>query len=164
MTLPIHEEIGRYDLWNDEKTRLETENTPEGRRFSLKIRQRESLLLFACASTEAWLSFPVASAPARRLTNGDFLPAGEKPDRFQKTYEAEIPEGEGDLMVSLDAEEMTEVYIGETCVGVAFWPPQEIRISERLLQGASRIRLVVTGSLANRYGHTPVFYGLRSGC
>jgi len=164
VTLPIHEEIGRYDLWNDEKTRLETENTPEGRRFSLRIRQRESLLLFACASTEAWLSFPVASAPARRLTNGDFLPAGEKPDRFQKTYEAEIPEGEGDLMVSLDAEEMTEVYIGETCVGVAFWPPQEIRISERLLQGASRIRLVVTGSLANRYGHTPVFYGLRSGC
>ena len=162
ITLPVHAELGKYDLWNDEKSRLESEELPEGRRFPLMLRPRESLLLFACASTDTWLSLPVSSIPVRNLTNDDFLPVCEKTDHFQKGYEAEIPPGNGDLMICVNAEEMVEAYAGDICVGVAFWPPQIIRVSEKYLRQISKIRLVVTGSLANRYGYASVYYGLRN--
>ena len=65
-------------------------------------------------------------------------------------------------MICVSAEEMVEVYAGDTCIGVAFWPPQVIRVSEEHLRQFSTIRVVVTGSLANRYGQSSVYYGLTS--
>ena len=161
LTVPTHDPLGWYDLWNNEMRRLETESVPEGRRFPLVLRQRESALIFSCPSPEDWQSLPIPSAPTRLLTNSDFSLVEEQPDLFRKIYAADLPEGKGDLLLSLDGEEMVEAYIDDACVGVAFWPPQEIRVPEALLRSDSRIRLVVTGSLANRYGHTSIFYGLR---
>ena len=160
VTLPVHEELGKYDLWNNETCRIETEETDEGRRFPLTLRQRESLLLFVCPSPEAWMSLPGSSTLSRRLTNEDFFQVYENPADFQKVYEADVPPGTGDLMICVNAEEMVEAYAGDTCVGVAFWPPQVIRVPEEHLRPFSRIRIVVTGSLANRYGHSAVSYGL----
>lgn len=162
VTVPVHTPLGQYDLWNNETTRLPAEDTPEGRRFPLVLRPRESLLIFACETQQSWLSLPLPSVPARVLTNADFILIQEDPVRFRKTYAADIPAGEGDLLLSLEAEEMAEAFVDDRCVGVAFWPPQEIRISGDRLGNARRIQLRITGSLANRYGHTPVPYGLVS--
>ena len=159
-TVPVHAPLGLYDLWNNRTARLETQDTPVGRRFPLLLRHRESRLLFACPTEAAWQALPVPEAPGRRLTDADFEPTEHRPDRLQKIYRAAVPPGEGDLLISLHAEEMAEIYAGKTCLGVAFWSLQEIVIPQERLQRVSELRLVVTGSPANRYGHASVPYGL----
>ena len=83
--------------------------------------------------------------------------------RIRKIYTADVPEGHGDLEVRVEAEETAELYAGEKLIGAAFWAPQIFRISGKDREnGTMKLKLVVTGSLANRYGR-PVEYGLWKG-
>ena len=121
---------------------------------------RGSLLVFSCETEDEWAALPREEQPALILENRDFIFEGEQKALCQKTYSAQAPACAGDLLVSVTAPEMAEVFIGGQCLGAAFWPPQEIRISkEHLPKGPFTLRLVLTGSRANQYGR-PVPYGL----
>ena len=66
-------------------------------------------------------------------------------------------------MVRVNAPEMVEAYVGEKLAGAAFWPPQVIRIpAAEDMQDIRTVRLVVTGSKANRYGGKEVPWRLAS--
>ena len=161
LTLPAQGLIGAYDLWTGEKRRVYTEAGDTGVRLALELERYGSLLLFTCGSREEWEALPgPAPAPERILTGRDFTPAEEDPERIRKVYTAEVPEGNGDIEVLVEAEETAELYIGERPAGAAFWAPQRFRIPGRDRgSGTMKLRLVVTGSMANRYGRQ-VPYGL----
>jgi len=58
--------------------------------------------------------------------------------------------------------EMAELYVNDRFCDVGFWAPQRLRIPENILKnGENRLRLVITGSRANRYGKEKVYYGLQ---
>lgn len=63
-------------------------------------------------------------------------------------------------VLELRVEEMAELYVNDQFAGVGFWPPQRFDLLPFLREGENSLRLVVTGSLANRYGQKPVPYGL----
>ena len=161
LTLPVQERIGAYDLWTGEKLRINAEAGDTGVNLPLELERYGSLLLFTCGSGEEWEALPEPkAAPERILTNRDFTLTEEEPDQIRKIYTADVPEGHGDLEVRVEAEEMAELYAGETLIGAAFWAPQRFRIPGKDRgNGTLKLKLVVPGSLANRYGR-PVGYGL----
>ena len=159
LTLPAGDAcLGQYDLWTGEARRL---RAPGGDSSRLKLPRRASLLVFACASREEWLALPEAPAAARRIAP-EFALTGEDPALCRKVYEATwTADGAGDVEVAVRAEEMAELYANGRLCDVGFWPPQRLRIPRDALRpGVNRLRLVVTGSPANRYGNESVGCGL----
>ena len=126
-----------------------------------ELASRGIALVFACASREEWLALPEAPAAARRIAP-EFALTGEDPALCRKVYEATwTADGTGDVEVAVRAEEMAELYVNGRLCDVGFWPPQRLRIPRDALRpGVNRLRLVVTGSPANRYGNESVGYGL----
>ena len=91
----------------------------------------------------------------------DFYLESEDASAFQKTYRAALPPCDTDVTVCAEAEEMAELFVNGQFCGVSFWTPHRFRIPLSLTGGrAADLRLVVTGSRANRYGN-PVRYGLK---
>ena len=64
------------------------------------------------------------------------------------------------LRLPVQAEEMCELCVNGRDAGAAFWSPCSFELKGLLHPGVNRLRLTVTGSLANRYGLRPVSYGL----
>ena len=167
VTLPTHDPLGRMNLWTGERTGLDSADCPEGRRLDLRLERRESLLLFERGGETDGLP-PEEPAPALVISAGAFSPAEEDPVNFTRTYTAElsaetvreIPEGRTVLLWA-EAEEMAELYVNGRFCGVSFWSPHRIPIPRAMLgDGSASLRLVISGSLANRYGR-PVPYGLK---
>ena len=156
VTLPGAEYVGRYDLWTGEAARATSRRTEAGAATALDLPRRGSLLLFACPDREAWLALP--PEPRREWLRLPFAPAGEDPDALTKTYAATLERDPADaarpLCLEVSAEEMAELYVNGRFCGVGFWPPQRFEIPADLLTpGQNELRLVVHGSLANRYGN-----------
>ena len=152
--LPADGPFGQYDLWQGRAARLITCRS----RFTLRLERRESLLIFTCESMEEWEALPEKESipsvsPAFTLTEEDAAAC-------QKTYTAALPENAVDLCLTFQAEEMAEVYVNGAFCGVSFWNPHRIRVPGELLsQKKNVLRLIITGSPANRYGK-PVPYGM----
>ena len=64
------------------------------------------------------------------------------------------------LRLPVQAEEMCELCVNGRDAGAVFWSPCSFELKGLLHPGVNRLRLTVTGSLANRYGLRPVPYGL----
>ena len=155
ITLPVHEPLGQYDLWQNTACALPGRNTEQGMQFRLSLPRRGSLLVFAAGEA---LPQP-ESLPV--LENIPFTLIGQDPKACTKTYAATLPAYDTDVIVSVNAEEMAELFVNGQPCGVAFWAPQRFRIPHALTGGQeAELRLVITGSLANRYGNQPVPYGL----
>ena len=89
--------------------------------------------------------------------------AEELPLENKKVYQASwIPDADASsAALCVHAEEMAELYVNGRFCDVGFWPPQRLHIpADALRPGENRLRLVVTGSPANRYGNQKVPYGL----
>ncbi len=154
LTLPTDKGICQYDLWSGAACRF------DGR---LSLPRRGSVLLFACDPAEYGELAP-REAPSL-LPAPDFSLVREDPARVQKEYRASIYITEEQLskpsaLLEIRAEEMAELYVNGRPAGVGFWPPQRFDLLEYLRPGENELRLVVTGSPANRYGVRPVPYGL----
>lgn len=160
LTLPTRERIGMYDLWEGSRWRMESREEAEGRTFRLSLQRNESLLLFGCPSREAWEALPLRRRPLRVMTASDFTFQSEETALHKKSYTATVEDCLEDLLVSVEAPEMVELYVNNRFCGAAFWPPQRIRVPADMLgKGPVALRLTVTGSKANQYGR-PVAYGL----
>ncbi|MDO4296665.1 MAG: hypothetical protein Q4D90_10980 [bacterium] len=160
LKLPTQQRLGRYDLWEGRAERQESE---EGS-FSLQLGMRESLLLFACTEEEYEALPP--QKESYQLSTPSFVLKEEKPELVQKRYEAVLVLEAEDLaheklQLSVEAEEMAELYINGSFAGVGFWSPQNFDVTGLLREGENQLTLVVTGSLANRYGREKVDYGMK---
>ena len=153
LTLPTRSPLGAYDLWAGKARRIESRDCTEGKQITLRLERNESVLLFACKSAEEWAALPGRQPVSIRLKAEDFTAGKDGAGRWQKHYRATMGYCASDILVSVDAPEMVELYANGQFVDAAFWPPQKILIPRELLNRASNtLLLVATGSLANRYG------------
>ena len=157
VTFPGAERLGGYDLWAGRAFRLAA-----GDAASITLPRRGSLLVFACSAAD-WAGLPARPADIL-LPEAAFRLTEERPDAVQKVYEADypvdaLPDG-GRLLLPVQAEELCELTVNGQDAGAAFWSPCAFEVGGLLRPGANRLRLTVTGSLANRYGERPVPYGL----
>lgn len=150
--------LGQYDLWKGKAARLSTDDTAV-----IRLPRRGSLLVFSCGRAQ-WSSLPSAVQPVV-LPEQPFRLVEERPEAVQKVYEAELT-ASGELLeaesilLPVQAEEMCELTVNGRDAGAAFWSPCRFELKPYLTPGINRLRLTVTGSLANRYGNHPVPYGL----
>ncbi len=160
LVLPVHEPLGRYDLWKGQALRQESRDQQEGRRIHIRLERNESTLFFTCESREVRERLPEAGKAGKTLTEADFTLLREDGENCRKIYTARVERQETDLTVEVETQEMAEVYAGEELVGAAFWPPQRITVPAGMLRkGPVTLKLVITGSRANRYGR-PVAWNL----
>ena len=163
LTLPMESGLlGQYDLWGGHAARLRAEAVPGGQCFPLRLHPRESLLLFSCESREEWQAMQEAPA-APGWIQPRFELAEELPSENKKVYQASwiLDADASSAALCVHAEEMAELYVNGRFCDVGFWPPQRLHIpADALRPGENRLRLVVTGSPANRYGNQKVPYGL----
>lgn len=139
------------DLWTGRAWKAQTD--AEGR-VRICLPRRGSLVLAACDAGTC------PETPAGKMQVGWTLQEEDR-ENFRKIYTAELEsDGDGDALVEVQAEEMAELYVNDAYLDASFWPPHSFRIPAGMLKrGRNTLRLVVTGSPANRYGR-PVPYGL----
>lgn len=158
ITLPTTKKVGQYDLWAGKAARAQAKD------FALNLPSRSSLLLFTCEEAD-FAALPEQPKPL-------LLPVPEftlkKADGIQvkKTYVAEVEysaeQANDDYpLMELDAEEMAELWVNGKFAGVSFWNKHRFDLKGLLHPGSNAFKLVVTGSLANRYGKRAVPYGLQ---
>lgn len=165
LTLPTALPIGAYDLWDGRAYRVEAASGADGVRLRLRLPYRGSLLLFGCDSQAAWLALDEGRSlpPLKGLRFGQLEADAAA---LKKTYVARLRVNarslhDKGLSLCVRAEEMAELYVNDVFCGAGFWPPQRFNVpADALREGENVFRLIVTGSLANRYGHAPVWYGL----
>ncbi len=174
VTIPDGDAFGflaSYDLWSGRTFRLQAEKTSSGPCFLLRLPHRGSVLIFGCSAKE------YDALPERTQDALPFEPrfslVREDESRVEKEYRAEVcwdPQMTGSpgteesgrrICLEVQAEEMAQLYVNGVSAGVEFWPPQRFEIGGLLKEGKNELRLVVTGSLANLYGKTKVWYGLK---
>lgn len=165
ITLPVRRRIGKYDLWTGLSSRCETTNHAEGVMLALHLPVRGSLLLFACTENE-WNSLP--GAPEEFLCDCPVFQLSEDNcGEVRKVYTAPLIVTQEQLacdkvILTVEAEEMAELFVNESLAGAEFWAPQNFDLRPFLREGKNELRLVVTGSLANLYGKSSVWYGLKN--
>lgn len=161
LSLPTDKPIGLYDLWTGEARRTLAPLENGARVMPMALRRRQSALLFACDEADA-LPLPVQ---AKVLPTPRFELVAENTAAVTKTYAATLSMNKPPrvpAVMTLDAEEMAELTVNGVDCGASFWPPHRFVIPAGALHaGENDIRLIVTGSLANKYGKEPVFYGMK---
>lgn len=154
--------LGCYDLWTGQSCAVEARECKEGLRTKLVLPRRGSILFFCCTEEE----YRMLEQPQkeRALLPPEFVLQKENPEAISKTYEAVLFSSDGEWeeklpTLTLEAEEMAELFVNGVSAGVSFWGPHRFVLQGLLREGENRLELVVHGSLANRYGK-PVPYGL----
>lgn len=152
VTFPSCEPLCAYDLFRGSIRRFEGN--------ALHLPRRESLLVFTCAA-QVPNERAAFTLPAPR-----FELAQERPEDIVKEYRASVhltreQLSYGSAYITLDGEEMIELYVNGRLAHVLFWSPQAVDIWAYVHEGENELHAVVTGSLANRYGNRPVWYGLK---
>lgn len=165
LLLPTRQHLGQYDLWCGAARQCPARLSADGAQLPLVLPARGSTLLFACSEPEYRALAPLL--PARRLPCPPLSLCGGKDSSTQKVYEGVLEVSARDLMhprlsLSVDAEEMAVLTVNGQFAGAGFWPPQTFELTGLLHEGANLLRLVVTGSMANRYAPHPFFFGLRN--
>lgn len=163
LTLPTELQIAAYDLWNNSVVRQTATPTANGMEIDFRLPVRGSILLFACTEEEhALLAAPRCTyalpCPTFTLTDTD-------PATARKTYLAHIQINAAELChpsltLTVNAEEMAELFVNGNSAGACFWAPQSFELQGLLQEGENELVLTVTGNMANLYGKQPVEYGL----
>jgi hypothetical protein len=153
LNIKANKNLACYDLWNREYARLEA-----GQEITLPV--RGSLLIFVCKVDEYKQIVEKKENPNINVDNWTLI--SDNPSRVQKVYETILYiEQAAEYCLKVNAEEMAELYINGTFAGVSFFAPHCFKTGNLLKQGNNKLKLVVTGSLANLYGRKPVWYGVR---
>jgi len=160
-----------YDIWNDVKYRFDG---------TLRLRRRASLLICTCSEDE-YRDIPDYNKYIVLNPEFDIIDASRQEyideyhvrERFadiSKVYKGQIQITEDEfniiksgvnVKVRIEADEMAELYVNGEFAGVSFYSPHYIDVSNTLKEGSNDMILIITGSLANRYGNEKVYYGLK---
>ncbi len=153
-------EIIAVDVWNNTAVNIPCENRNGEIHFELRLGRRESVLLILA---DCFLGY----GKEKRYLYPQFTLKRQDSKSYVKEYEVlfsfpypiEVKEKEG-LWMAVKGEEMVECYVNDMFAGVSFWNPHEFSLSPCIRDGVNRIKLIVTGNVANRYSAHKIEYGL----
>jgi hypothetical protein len=143
------------NLWSGEYYGTEFTECDLGTRINLSLKRHESVLILFDRNGGKY-----DFAPKRDNIKPNFKLTDENKSEFTKTYIAEYIKS-GDTQnefFEINCEEMAECYVNGKFVGVSFFN-HEFNIGDYLTNGKNEIKIVVTGSIANKYSE-PVPYGI----
>ncbi len=159
LTLRGADFVGEYNLWTGQVRRKASMN--------LKLAKRESVLLFSCGSDD----YAALSEPQEEyiLPKPDFKLIEHNAAKCTKIYRADMYVSTRQWqqilnkipVLLIDGEEMAELSVNGSSLAASFWSPHRFELGGMLHEGKNELTLIMTGSLANKYGSSQVFYGLR---
>ena len=148
--------IVKYDLWNGKAYRALTSEKNGKLHFNLDLKRRESVLLISDSGEGEY-----AAEPQKEYANTEFRLTGESKEEFTKTYVSPLPAGRKEnLYIKLNAEEMVECFVNGSPAGFSLWNEHEFYVSPYLYEGENEVRIVVTGSAANKFTDNKIEYGI----
>lgn len=158
-TVPVQGVPVLIDLWRGQAQLIDSSPAGDRSRLSFALGRRQTRLLLFLKNT-ADLDQPVEP----HWLELDFKLVDQTAKELKKVYQAayDARHKSGREWIRVRAEEMVECFVNDQPAGVSFWNPHEIYVGPFLKAGPNTIRLVVTGSAANRYGNRPVPYGLKT--
>lgn len=164
LTLPTQSALGQYDLWQNVSCKVRPA-ADRVQSFSLDLPHRGSILLFTCTDNE-YDALPVKQEQLL-LPTPEFTLQSIDYRKVKKTYTAALSCNVRQSrslhpILALDAEEMAELWVNGQFAGASFWSTHRFDLHGLLKEGINELKLIVTGSLANRYGKQPVWYGLQT--
>ena len=141
------------DLWN--RTVYKTEDE----KIKLNLKPRESILYVFAEDDEEFEAKPLS----RKIEKLAFELVGDDKENYIKTYVASFERGKEaeNLYFEVDCEEMAECYVNDEFCDVAFFN-HRFEIGKFLKEGLNSIKLVVTGTIANKYNDDKIFYGIKN--
>ncbi len=145
------------NLWNGEYYGIPFEKSVVGTRVQLSLKRHESILILF---DEYGGKYDFAQE--RTLISGlQFKMISESREELTKIYMAEYIKSNKtqNEYFEVSCEEMAECYVNGDFVGAAFFNHQ-FNIGDYLSEGKNEIKLVVTGSIANKYSESNIDYGL----
>lgn len=139
------------DLWN--RTVYKTESST----IKLDLKPRESILYVFSEIDDDFGIKP----ESRKIDNLVFNLIEEDKENYKKTYIASVENENGteDRYFEVECEEMAECYVNDEFCDVAFFN-HKFEIGKFLKEGNNSIKLVITGSIANKYNEDKIFYGI----
>ncbi len=145
------------NLWSGEYWGIPWERGGFGARIELSLKRRESILILFDKTGKCY-------APAKKKTRIDglcFRQISEDRMTLTKTYAAEYEKIDGaeNEYFEVSCEEMAECYVNGEFAGVSFFN-HGFDIGKLLAGGKNEIKLVITGSIANKYSDEDIYYGL----
>ena len=150
----IHNISGKVievDLWN--RSAYKTEST----KVNVDLKPRESMLYVFTENDDEFEVKPVSDkidTPVFNLTEDD-------KENYKKIYVASFENDKGirNCYFEVKCEEMAECFVnGEFC-DVQFFN-HRFEIGKFLKEGHNSVKLVITGSIANKYNDDKIFYGI----
>lgn len=162
ITLPVTGRLGSYDLWTGRSYAVKAEQKGKTVCAGLSLPRRGSILLFSCTDEEyKKLEEPVR---AMEILQPAFVLQKEDTMQFRKNYTAQAvcsasEASEKELILTVEAQEMTELKVNGVSAGISFWSPHRFELQGLVHEGINHLELEVYGSPANRYGKA-VPYGL----
>lgn len=139
------------DLWH--RTAYKTEDS----KIKLNLKPRESMLYVFSENTDEFEVKP----QSEKINNLVFNLTENDTKNYKKTYVAEfaVDKETKNLYFEVNCEEMAECYVNEEFCDVAFFN-HKFEIGKFLKEGSNSIKLVVTGTIANKYNDDKIFYGI----
>ena len=148
------------DLWKGSFFGMPFTNNGDKICFDLELAKHETLLIILDKDETK-----VPPAPIKNYM-GDFssLFSLQKHDEkeFTKTYACTYvcDEVAGGEYFTVCGEEMAECFVNGHFAGVSFISPHTFHVEHCLKQGDNRLEVVMTGSIANKYGGAKISYGI----
>ena len=144
------------DLWSGEYYGVNFSESGFGTHVDLSIKGHESILILFDKNGRKY-----EFAPKRTLIELQFKQTAENREKLTKTYTAEyIKSGKNENeYFEISCEEMAECYVNGKFVGVSFFN-HGFNIGSYLSMDKNEITLVITGSIANKYSSSSIYYGL----
>ena len=152
--IPVWMDLWRGDIWEDKH------QVQDGRtEIHFCLGRRESLLLIlkpmSCKTA-------YGKKKSVQLLELDFKAAGEDKQSITKEYQVEYVSSmpTGNEVIKAYGQEMAELYCNGSFVGASLWSPHRFDVGGYLNPGRNDIRLVFSGSIANRYTDQEIPYGM----
>jgi len=138
------------DLWN--RIAYKTESS----KIRLDLKSRESIL-YVFGDGDGLALKP----DSRKIDNLQFNLVEDDKENYKKTYVTSfINDAKTESChFEVKCEEMAECYVDDEFCDVAFFN-HKFEIGKFLKEGENTIKLVVTGSIANKYNEDKIFYGI----
>lgn len=145
----------RLDMWSGTVNALKSHKKTGGTAFNLKLKRRESALLFL---TEEALNFLEEKEKVYAELNFELTDVDD--GNFVKTYNGAYFGTSDNLYIKVSANDMVECFVNGSFCGFSLWNEHEFFISPFLRDGENKIELKISGNAANKFSDKKIFYGL----
>lgn len=165
-SVPFQDRLCRMDLWNGKVFSLQYKIKNGRSSFELALFPGESCLLIRLPQGKESFDPELPAKPDKgkviKVDNGWSLESEDK-EKIRKIYTAgyTCSQPDGTEVIAVSGEEMIECFCNGKFAGVSFFPPHQFSVGEFLQAGENKMRLVVTGNIANRYSGHSIAYGLK---